>query len=289
MERSKMLNAARTPTATERPAGRAEALRPEERQSTLPPEVIVAAHSQDDDQVTKAGARPGESRLDAARLERQAALDLIAGEVGHELTPTLNLLRCLTEGTAAPITLSAEDAALAAREVERLQLRLRQLRQLRLPPPAREPVRVLEVLRRAATELMHLIRDKRIAVVWTVEDRLMLRTDGRLFHLLARDVLGAVLEDAEPGDAIEVRAMLPSGAEGGSIEVSGVQRQAAQRPEIDPFDPWAAMGLGIGGPNLAISARIARTLGWRLSALSAEERCGLRLLIPATSFCQEGT
>ncbi len=289
MERNQVTNAGRIPTATGLLAGRSGAVRPEERRSTLPPEVFVAAHSQDVDQGIRPDAPPGESRLDAVRIERLAALDLIAGEVGHELTHTLNLLRCLTEGTAAPTTLSTEDAALAIREVERLQRRLRQLRQLRLPPPAREPVRVLEVLRQATAELTHLITDKRIALVWTVEERLMLHTDRRLFYPLARDALGAVLGDAEPGEAIEVRTTLPTGAGGGSIEVSGAQRQPARSPEIDPFDPWVAMGLGVGGMDLVIAARIARTLGWRLSALRGEERCGLRILIPATSFGQEGT
>ena len=106
---------------------------------------------------------------------------------------------------------------------------LRHLRQLTLPPPEREPVPGLDILRRAAAEVADLVATKRLTLTWAVPAPLLLRSDGPLFYVLARDLLAAVARDAEAESTVVVQATLVSGREGGTIEVwRGVSREAQQ-------------------------------------------------------------
>ncbi len=256
-------------------------------QGKLPPEVDVTTHPQHEKQHPGADEPPFEGpRLDTLRLDRQAALDLLAGEVSHELAHTLTFLRCLSEESGPP-ALSSEDGQLARRQIERLQRMLRYLRQLTLPPPAREPVPGLSILRRAAAEVADLLAIKRATLTWAVPQRLMLRSDAPLFYVLARDLLAAIVRDADVEGAIAVQAALPSGRHDGTIEVWRNASGPARPLASDPFDPWAAMVSEDADLGLAVCHRVARTLGWELVATTDEGRAGFRLLIPATSFCME--
>ena len=114
-------------------------------QGKLPPEVDVTAHPQQpkhhlgtEDQPID-GSRLDGSRLDTLHLDRRAALDLLAGEVSHELAHTLIFLRCLAEEPGSPESraLSSEDGQLARRQIERVQRMQRHLRPVSLPPPPR--------------------------------------------------------------------------------------------------------------------------------------------------------
>lgn len=265
-------------------------MQPALMQGKLPPEVDVTVHQQYPNHHLGTEAHPLDwSRLDMLRLDRQAALDLLAGEVSHELAHTLTFLRCLSEEPESPGSpaLSSEDGQLARRQIERLQRMLRHLRQLTLPPPAREPVPGLDILRRAASEAAGLLATKRLTLTWAVPASLMLRSDAPLFYLLARDLLAAVARDADAEGAVIVQATLLSGREGGTIEVWRSASGAAQPLARDPFDPWAAMLSDQADLGLAVCHRIARTLGWELVATADEGRAGFRLLIPAASFCLE--
>jgi hypothetical protein len=256
-------------------------------QGKLPQEVDVTAHPQSAEQHPGADEHPGDRRrLDTSRLDRQAALDLLAGEVSHELAHTLTFLRCLSEGPGSPV-LSSEDGQLARRQIERLQRMLRHLRQLTLPPPEREPVPGLDILRRAAAEVADLVATKRLTLTWAVPAPLLLRSDAPLFYVLARDLLAAVARDAEPEGTMVVQATLPNGREGGTIEVWRSASGEAQPLATDPFDPWAAMLSENADLGLAVCYRVARTLGWELVATADTGRAGLRLLIPAASYYAE--
>jgi signal transduction histidine kinase len=257
------------------------------RQGKLPPEVDLTAHPQHPSHHLDADDHLFEgSRLDTLRLDRQAALDLLAGEVCHELAHTLTFLRCLAEESGSP-ALSSEDGQLARRQIERLQRMLRHLRQLTLPPPARQPVPGLSILRRAAAKVAGILAAKRATLTWAVPQGLTLCSDGPLFYVLARDLLAAIVRGADVEATIAVQAILPSGRQDGTIEVwrnaSGETRSLANVP----FDPWAAMISEDADLGLAICHRIARTLGWELVATADEGHQGLRLLIPAASFCME--
>lgn len=225
-------------------------------------------------------------RLETAQTERRAALDLVAGEVSHEVVHTMLFLRYLTEG-AKSRALSPEDAALARKEIERLQRMLSHLRQLTMPPPAREPVRVIDIFRRAKTEVQSLLSAKQVSVAIDVAEPLTVRTDVSLFALLARDLLAAVVRDADLEGVVDVHAATPNSQGDGAVEV----RISIGREEPEPvapdnqFDPWEAMRSANLG--LASSYRVARTLGWKLLKLNGEGRFGLRVLIPAALFCSE--
>jgi len=262
-------------------------MQPARMQGTLPSEVDVTAHLQHPSHHLGTDNHPVEwPRLDTLRLDRQAALDLLAGEVSHELAHTLTFLRCLSEESGSP-ALSSEDGQLARRQIERLQRMLRHLRRLTLPPPEREPVPGLSILRRAAAEVADLLATKRATLTWAVPQGLMLRTDAPLFYILARDLLTAVARDAETESIVILQVTLPSGRDGGTIEVWRNASGPARSLTSDPFDPWAAMISEDGDLGLAVCHRIARTLGWELVATSDEGRAGFRLLIPAASFCIE--
>lgn len=147
-------------------------VRPARMQGRLPQEVSVTPNLQK----KESGAHPtGASQLDTARLDRRAALDLLAGEVSHELAHILVFLRCSVD-IAEPSALTAEDRTLAQKQIDRLQRMLRNLRQLTLPPPARERVDGLDTLRRAEAEIADLLAAKRINVAWTAPKQLLLHT-----------------------------------------------------------------------------------------------------------------
>lgn len=264
-------------------------------QGKLPPEVDVTAHPHHpkhhlgtEDQPID-GSRLDGSRLDTLRLDRRAALDLLASEVSHELAHTLTFLRCLAEEPGSPESraLSSEDGQLARRQIERLQRMLRHLRRLTLPPPARESVPAADTLRRAAAAAAEVLSTKRLTWAWAVPAPLMLRSDAPLFYLLARDLLVAVARGADQEGTITVQSTLPSGRDGGSIEVWRTASGEAPPPATDPFDPWTAMLSDSADLGLAVCHRIARTLGWELAVIANEGRAGFRLLIPAASFCLE--
>ena len=90
---------------------------------------------------------------------------------------------------------------------------------LTLPPPERESVPGVDTLRRAAAEAAELLTTKRLTWAWAVPAPLMLRSDAPLFYLLARDLLVAVARGADQEGAITVQATLPSGRDGGTLEV----------------------------------------------------------------------
>lgn len=177
---------------------------------------------------------------------------------------------------------------MARRHIERLQRMLRHLRQLKLPPPAQEPVPGLEVLRRAEAELAGLLAARRVALTWAAPERLTLRTDASLFYMLVRDLLAIVIREAEPAGKVVVQALLPSGRDGGQIQISRHSSGAARPLASQPADPWAAMLSDGADLGLALCHRVTRTLGWELAVTSDAGREGLRLLIPAASFCTEG-
>lgn len=260
---------------------------PAPMQGKLPQEVAVTSQTERAKHHADADDHPVDRRrLDTSRLDRQAALDLLAGEVSHELAHTLTFLRCLSEGPGAP-ALSAEDGQLARRQIERLQRMQRHLRQLTLPPPEREPVPGLDVLRRAAAEVADLLATKRLTLTWAVPAQLMLRSDAPLFYILARDLFAAVARDAETEGTVVIQVTLPNGRDGGTIEVWRSASGEAQPLARDPFDPWAAMVSESADLGLAVCYRVARTLGWELVATADTGRAGLRLLIPAASYCAE--
>ena len=262
-------------------------MQPAPMQGRLPPEVDVTAHPQHKKRHPGAEGHPFEwPRLDTLRLDRQTVLDLLAGEVSHEIAHTLTFLRCLSEDSGPP-ALSSEDGQLARRQIERLQRMLRHLRQLTLPPPAREPAHGLSILRRAAAEVADLLATKRATLTWAVPQQLTLRSDAPLFYVLARDLLAAIVRETDAEGTIAVQATLPSGHVDGTIELWRSADGAARSLASNPFDPWAAMVSEDADLGLAVCHRIARTLGWELVATSDEGRAGFRLLIPASSFCME--
>ena len=135
----------------------------------------------------------------------------------------------VAEGPGSP-ALSSEDGQLARRQIERLQRMLRHLRQLTLPPPELEPVPGLDLLRRAAAEVADLFATKRLTLTWAVPTPLMLRSDAPLLYILAQNLLAAVARDAETESTVVVQATLPSGREGGTLEVW--EAQAVKRSRL---------------------------------------------------------
>lgn len=236
----------------------------------------------------------GESRfivdaflLDAVRLEGQAALDVVAADVSHDIAHTLNFLRCLVGGASDTIALSSEDASLAQKEVERLRRILSHLRRLKLSPPTREPVRVLALMRRAETEIADLMVERRISASLAITEGAVLLADPRLLYILGRDMLAAVVRRTEPHSTVEVRAALPEGLSSGIVEMRSSVSSATSSYEDDFFNPWAVTLEGTASLGLSVAYRIARALGWKLSTVSVARCIGLRLTIPLAAFSPE--
>lgn len=250
-------------------------------------ESSAAALSQPMDQNNEAGdSAAGTSAFDAVWRERRVAFDLLVGEVSHEIAPTLMFLGCLAgeEGAGA---LSPENRELVQKQIDRLQRMMRIMRRLILPPPAHELVRLLAVLQRGQASVAHFLNEKRVALTWAGAETLTLRTDGPLFSLLVRELLASAVRDAKPASIVDVKVTPPRGRTEGSIEV---WRTPAENPQLlgsHALYLERVMQGSVSDLGLPICYRVARTLGWELSALNGAARAGWQLLIPAPAFCAE--
>lgn len=222
--------------------------------------------------------------LKAARFEAQAALDVISGDVSHEIAHTLNFLRCLCEEPAENPSFSPEDVTFARKEVERLERLLVHLRRLKLPPPVREPVQVFEVLRLAETEITGILMEKRISFSIEVAKNVTLLAEPHLLYLIIRGMLVHVVQHAASGSSVKVHMSLSDSDGEGLLEVWRRKDDAEPSPVSDPFDHWAAPLNEACEFGLSVAYRSARNLGWRLLTVKGEKQEGLRVSLPASAF-----
>ncbi len=228
----------------------------------------------------------GMSAFEAVWRERRVAFDLLVGDVSHEIAPTLMFLGCLA-GEEGAGTLSPENRELIQMQIDRLQRTMRMMRRLILPPPAHEPVRLLDVLQRGQASVAHLLKEKRAALTWAGAETMTLRTDGPLFSLLVRDLLASAVRDAKPASVVDVQVAPPCDRTEGSIEVWRTPAENSQLLGRHAFYLERVMQGNMSDLGLPICYRVARTLGWELSVLNGADRAGWQLLIPATAFCAE--
>lgn len=232
------------------------------------------------------GYAAGASTVDATWLERRVALDLLAGEVCHELAPTLLYLGCLANEERSS-ALSPENGELVHKQIERLQRLSRLMRRLVLPPPAREPVPILDILKQAEAGVAALLREKRVALTWAGAQSLTLRTDGPLFSLLVRELVASAARDAKPASVVDVQVTPPCGQAEGTIEVWRASAENVQQIASQVFDLGQVMQGSVANLGLPLCHRVARTLGWELLARNGAGRAGCQLLIPAAAFSAE--
>jgi hypothetical protein len=167
---------------------------------------------------------------------------------------------------------------------------LSHLRRLKLPPPEREPVRFLPILRRAEAEIADLILAKRITTSFLIGQNVALLADPRLLYILVRDALATVVRRVAPSSTVEVRADLPEGPNPGRVEVlwTGGRAMLPSQSDLDAlFDPWAETVDGTANLDLSVPFRIARVFGWKLSTIGDVGCDGLRITIPPDAFALE--
>ena len=232
------------------------------------------------------GYAAGTSTFDATWLERRVALDLLAGEVSHEIAPTLLYLGCLANEESSG-ALSPENGELVQKQIERLQRLSRLMRRLVLPPPAREPVLILDSLKQAEAGVAALLSEKRVALTWAGAQSLTLRTDGPLFFLLVRELVASAARDAKPASVVDVQVTPPRGQADGTIEVWRAVAENMPPLASHVFDLGQVMQGSVANLGLPLCHRVARTLGWELLALTDAGRAGCQLLIPAAAFSAE--
>jgi hypothetical protein len=156
------------------------------------------------------------SHAEAIKLEGEAGLAVVAGELGHDLVHTLNFLRCLIAEASESTPLAAEDIAIAQREAERLQRVLLRLRMLKLPPPAYEPVPVGPLLHAVKAELEHELTAKHLSLTFSFVEDAALIADRRLLHVLIRSVLSGLIRCASEQGRIGL-CVTPCGLGSGSF------------------------------------------------------------------------
>lgn len=221
--------------------------------------------------------------LAAAEIERRAALGAVAADVSHELGHTLGFLRCLVIPGSE---ISEEDRAFANVEVERVQRLMRQLLRLRLAASDEGSVQMMRLLTNAQATLAGTTAAKGICIVVDAPTRVVLNADGGLLYIAVRDMLAAVTNRAAHGSTVTIRLKLPEGAESGSLEISSSAQGAAAAELSDSFDPWNSHSNHPAPLGLAVAYRIARTMGWMLSATESSG-AGLHLSIPRSAFASD--
>ena len=230
------------------------------------------------------------SELAAAALERRVTLNAIASEVSHELAHTLNFLRVLIEELSDDGAASAEDVALARREVERLARLMGHLRQLKLPVAPWGPVPLRDVILRAVAAAHSALGSAQVNLSASIEPALSLSADPSLLAILLRDVLADVVQRSPQSRSVDVRLAVATDSRDpreGLLDVMGGARCDKPAMDCDRFSPWGP-GMGPGrGAGLAVAGRLARLFGWTLEEIREGERDGLRLRIPATAFQAE--
>lgn len=224
---------------------------------------------------------------DVGSLDRHAALDLVAADIGHEIAHTLSFLRCLIADATEFASLSSDEVRFARKETERLQRVLGYLRKLKLPPPDCRPVRMRDVLQRSKAELVSLLMDRDVLLSVAVADGMMLRTDPHLIYILLRNMTSEMVRRVAKSTAVEVHAAILEGGHGAEIQVWGHASAAHPPLHDDSFDPWTTPPNGISGLELPVAQRISRILGWPLSIIRNGEREGLRIAIPASALLSE--
>lgn len=230
------------------------------------------------------------SELAAAALERRVTLDAIASEVSHELAHTLNFLRVLIEELSDGGATSAEDVALARREVERLACLMGQLRQLKLPVAPWGAVPLRDVILRAAVAAQSALGSAQVNLSASLDPDLSLSADPSLLAILLRDVLADVARRSTQSRSVDVRLTLATDVREpreGLLDVMSSAHCHKPAMDYDRFSQWGP-GMGPGrGAGLAVAGRLARLFGWTLEEIREGERDGLRLRIPATAFQAE--
>lgn len=228
---------------------------------------------------------------DVAQFERRAAVDVVAGEVGHEIAHTLSFLRVFVEDAAEAGSLSSEDSTIARREIERLAQMMGHLRRLKLSPPVPTPVPLGELVRRAVAAVNATASAKQIQPSVSLLQNVTLLAEPSLVYILVRDMLGDIVRRGTQPGTVEVLVALPSGQSDGSLDVWGSTAEPSRRaePDDDRFDLWSAANDQRGYLGLAVAHRIARVLGWKLDSVNDDRREGLRLVIPAAAFRSESS
>ncbi len=224
---------------------------------------------------------------DVECLERQVVLDLVAADISHELAHTLNFLRYLLAAATESDSLSPDESRMTQKEVERLQRVLGYLRKLKLPPPARQPVDIRDVIERARAELASLLADREILFSVAVAEGIVIRTDPHLVYILLRMMIAEVVRRAARSTAVEIHAASLEDGSGTEIQIWG--RASPVHPQLadDSFNLWTTLSNRISDQELPVAYRISRILGWQLSILRNGEREGLQIAIPTSAMFWE--
>lgn len=224
-----------------------------------------------------------------AQFERRAAVDAVAGAVGHEIAHTLSFLRAFVEDAGETASFSSEDARIVRRETERLSQIMAHLRRLKLSPPELMPVSVCDVVLRAVAAVNAIFPSAQLAPSVALPVTVTLLGEPSLVYILLRDMLEEMFRRAAKPDAVEIRITLPAAQLAGTLEIWGrilAENHCAEADE-ERFEPWYAVNDARSCLGLSVADRVARVLGWKLDPVSDDRREGLRLTIPASAFCSE--
>jgi hypothetical protein len=120
-----------------------------------------------------------------------------------------------------------------------------------------------------------------------IEPNVALNAAPALLYILVRDIVVDVAHRVTKLGSVEVCVRLPDGQRDGCLDVLGTAGRVLVPSNADRFDPWSMSSDEPTSLGLSVADRIARILGWSLDVVSDERREGLRVSIPAASFCSE--
>lgn len=224
------------------------------------------------------------AEVGATRDDRALALWRLAEEVRHEMSYSLNYFRFLLEVAGEGRAPSATDVEVGQEEISRLERMLTSLRRVAVAPVVHAPFRLRDPIDRAVVLLRDLTRERPIAV--EVADDLVVLGDHdalvQVFANLLRNALQAV------GDGrVGVRATAGEGA----VTIDVWDTGPGVPPELVAtiFNPWVttkSQGIGLG---LAITERLARSLGWSIEVVREAGETVFRLRAPPPPCDDPGT
>jgi nitrogen-specific signal transduction histidine kinase len=204
-------------------------------------------------------------QVSAARGDKRRAIETMSAEIAHEIAYPVNYFRFLLDKFRDGAQPDVQDVDVGRDELARLQRMLTGLRRLQLPTPEPRPLRLIEPVKRALDVLREPLSKCQVTVCVS-EEVVVLADPDPCLQLIANLVRNAARAAGASGCIrIEYQFETDPARPGGTLSVldSGPGIPEALCDTL--FHPWVAGPNGGMGLGLAISQRIARSLGWSLS------------------------
>lgn len=216
---------------------------------------------------------------EAIQRDKASTVGTLAAELAHEIAVPLGFLRSVLRSAEGGVTLDEDDANDAREQVARMERLSYAFRRMQPSTPRRDPTRLRDVVRRAATLLRANLEDLGVQLVIDVDETVVVRADGDALLQVFINLLRNGAQAADRGGRVGVRISTVAGDARIDIWDSG--------PGIDPsiladlFRPFVSTKESGTGLGLVVCARVARALDWELDHHREDGRTVFRITVPA--------